>query len=388
MQIDWIHEGEKSSDTTKAVRALSGRANTYKTDTPFTLPAKVPQEIQLTFEILKPNHFDFIEYSKVSFNSSEKTMMLISKIESQEDIINGINLRVKVTNLNAAFLENKSLQGDLKIELYSRSQKVANIIVSLRTPPSLIEMKEYHLSELKEQGFESLESYFSPIINNQQLNVIRLFKIKNNHEIDIDVTVSKNIKARLYQKSRSLTYAQQKCAYSYYDTPFDEDYSSKVAIFPLDEKFILESHHFIKNTESFSDSIRRLSPQQEIVYGVFALGVKANDWMKLGPYKSETQQVSINISCKKECTWLECEGGKKNGFNTLGFELAACVCNSWKYHEIKGNIMVGTIRDAVFLDIENTNRLVSLRFADLEKSQDFESRYIEHFKNHSEIFWF
>jgi len=384
LTIDWVMPGQDQSNTTlKAVRFLNINEKKYSSNAPVTLPAAVPQSLTLMGEFPQEQVDQEINFIRGLIRFGEKTIQLPVQLVSEGHSGKKRNLTFQITGLNAAFQREKSKQGLLQIEIFSRSQCLGILEVVVLKPPSELKIKEITITQA--DGSE----YLRPIIAGRQINLLRILQFSNSESISVQIQTSRRLKGTMTQWTNRVAYNQMECSYTRSDNPNDDILNDDMMIIPFDGRFITEAERIVRSPELVGNISTIIQPGSVASFGIYATGDRATLWMKDGPQKPEIKSVSALAKCRKSCRRRVCEStphSDRFSGSTLLIK-ATCECEEWVDASIRENIATGIDRGPVILRIPEEMTKTPVRFSDVDPNKDGEVRYFPTLSRESEIKW-
>lgn len=391
LTVDWIMAGQTQSNATlKAVRLLNQSEETYTADAPVTLPAAVPQSLTLMGEFPREQIHQEIDFIRGSIRFGGKTVQLPAQLVNDEDSSKKRRLTFQITGLNAAFRTEKSSQGRLQIEIFSRSRRLGVLETTVRTPPSELKFKEIPIKtweSMEAQGNAS--EHLKPIIAGKQINLLRILNFSNSESIPVQIQTPRRPKGSMTQWTNRITYNQALCSYTRSDHPSDDALNDEIIILPLDARFITEAEEIVRTPEMTGNLSTIIQPGRESFFGIYAIGAGATLWMNGGPLKPEVKTVSALARCRQVCRKRVCEPTPRaDRFSGSSFLIDSCECEAWVDASIRETITTGVDRGPVLLRFSEETTKTPMRFSDVDPNKDGEIRYMQTLSKESEVTWF
>lgn len=382
LTVDWLMEGQKRLEPTlKAIRILKPSGEIYRSDGAVTLPAAVPQSLILMGEFSEAQINDEVDFIRASVRLSGRKISIPAQLVSDDPFEGKRRLTFQVTGLNAAFRAEKSTQGLLQIEIFSRSKRVGILETGIRTPPSAVQVKA-----IENKEYEASE-YLKPIIAGRQMNLVQVLQYENSENLPVQIQIPRRPRGRLTQWVNPITYSQSRCTYSLVNHAHDEILGAEIIVLPLNDRFITEAERSVRVT-GIGENSTILPSGRTVEFGIYALGEGADRWMNRGPAKPETRVVSATSACVQRCVRHNCESKPgRDRFSSDSFSIRGCECEE-RVEEFKSvNITTGTERGTIKLNFLKEATQIPLRFADLAPNRDGEVRFISPLTEVTDVSW-
>jgi len=137
LRVDWVLANDHKPDPRlKAIRALNQVGTQYQADRPITLPASIPSLLVLKASVAASDLSSEIEFLRGSVQIGSRVVRVPVELSGNQGTGDSRELAIQISGLNAAFRGEESSQGELKIEVFSRSNVLLSVIAQLRTSPS------------------------------------------------------------------------------------------------------------------------------------------------------------------------------------------------------------------------------------------------------------
>lgn len=382
LTVDWVMAGQKRLDPTlKAIRTLRASDAVYRADGAVTLPAAVPQSLILMGEFRNSEFSGEVDFIRAVIRFTEKKIDVPAQLVAEEPFEEKRRLTFQITGLNAAFHAEKSSQGLLQVEIFSRSKRVSILETAVRTPPSAISVKVLPIKE-----FETSD-YLKPIIAGKQLNLVQVLSYENSENLPVQLQTPRRPRGKLTQWVNRIAYAQSRCAFSLENHPRDEILGGEIIILPLNDRFITEADRSVRTT-GIGELSSIVPPGGSALFGIYALGEGADHWMNTGPEQPETRTVDATSACVQRCVRRNCEvSAARDHFASTTLRIRGCECEERVEDVKKATITTGIERGAVTLNILKEAAQVPLRFADLAPNRDGEVRLISSLSEAAPVKW-
>ncbi len=386
LRVDWVLTHERSPDPRlKAIRNLVQTGTQYRSDRPITLPASIPTVLVLKATVASSDLSSEVEFLRGSIQIGNRVVRVPVELSGNQGNSNKTELSIQISGLNAAFRGEESSQGDLKIEVFSRSNVLLTLGAEVRTPPSHVYIEEIPIRTWEDsRRVDTSTEFLAPAFDREVFNLLRVVKLSNSEEIPIRIQAQRKLTGRLNQRTESISVSQAECSFTLPRTEGAETLSNDLYLVPLDARFISELQYLTQNPSTTGHSVTLLNPGESIELGIYATGEGADQWMNAGPRPSDYSTIQAVGSCNRRCVDQECDPGGRPG--SL-YQLLGCRCLRYENRPVYQSAQVGTVRGSVFLNLEADSQFAQVQFGDLDPLIDGEYRLIRTLSTQNEVSW-
>ncbi|MCM0604485.1 MAG: hypothetical protein KA715_00170 [Xanthomonadaceae bacterium] len=237
----------------------------YRSLEPVTLPATVPESLQIVIRLQK---FDspIVQIDSSFTHIDQRKVGLISQNLGERTISDSFSeMTLQISGLRAVFNDNTPDTGSLIINLISEAGTIYKIILVVRTPPLNIEVSKQEditAGTLRVQnGMDDYELVYS-------------FKVSNPNTHSVEFSIPKDFKGKLHTVWRHIHHINDECFFHWYDVSTELTYSEEFTVLRLNSE--IQSDLFNPN----ENIIQVLSSNEEIKLGIFTKTPKAAELLK------------------------------------------------------------------------------------------------------------
>lgn len=258
----------------------------YRSTEPITLPAVVPDSLQIAVTLPKfdspivqiESSFTHIDQRKVGLTSLRLGERLVADSFSESNLT--------ISGFRAVFNDSIPDTGSLIINLISEEGTVYAVKLVARTPPLDIEVA---LMTDKTAGEERIQN------GNDDYELVFAFKLTNSNSYPIELSIPKIYKGALQTDWRHIHHINDECFFHWYDVTTNLIYSEDFTVLRL-------------NTETSSDLfnpneniIQVLNSNEAVSLGVFTRTPKASELIRNAgePLFYETTEPVV-VGCNRD----------------------------------------------------------------------------------------
>ncbi|HCM39251.1 MAG: hypothetical protein A2070_03290 [Bdellovibrionales bacterium GWC1_52_8] len=237
MQVSWSNGKEGSGKLADVERQLNSKDGLhYSCERPITLPQKVPGTLKLYLPVSNDWGGDMDEVTaslRYGSGTGQSVALDVGLSKHVGETNRGNTLGLDIRGLNRVLLENEESIAELTVEARTGGEKVYSYRLTLRTPPSKLEVKQKTRLEFLANGGKLPKSVEKLISVNVKLDLIQVVTVRNLSASSITAAIPIAPLGRLSTKFHQIAVNQGWCGYTTTKKDWDEELSSEFYMLPI-----------------------------------------------------------------------------------------------------------------------------------------------------------
>lgn len=388
LAVDWSQEPDpKLGELLKATRVIEAAEGSFRARGPVTLPVTAVRTLFLGVDLPVEILSEPIRFTRSRYRSGEVVHSVISEPTQVDEQFNGKQrVVIQIGGLNALMPQDRSTAGDLEIEIFGTTRRLASFSVELRTPPSRLQIETLSVRDWQSQASDTQLGLLKFVLAGKRLNMVRALRIRNDEFRQVEILVPRRIEASMVQWTNPMRYRDTGCGYAIEESPSWDSFTDDVLVLPIDERLIPEAEASLGRRELQDRLSLTVPPGEDRLVGTFAIGNGANGWMDSGPAQPILSQATVPNTCYDVCLITDCFHPREP-FN-LGLRPQRCTCIAWETRRHVATVTVGVNRGPVLLNVPPEYTDWSVRYSDRDFTRESEARMLSVLPESSEVSWF